>query len=1104
MATKTFDYDININPKVNKNAQAELQKLFANFGKLGANGDMLKFELDPNIKNIDQVKAALQKLIDNINNQLKSGINADELVNNLLTSFDKVDITKSIKKQIDDLNSQFSQLSQYTKVFDGSFSGSISSYLKNYTTNLEAASNQAKELVNSLTSMDNASIKDYDAVLNTISEQYKELSKVRFTALEDQVSDSKLQKIKDLRIEYKQLIDTLKQAQADRLGALEIGSGTSPTSTGASISAVANATASAAKEISSSAEGIKAETEAINELAHKLSEDVPNAITIKNNAFKDEQTIVEQTVQAEVTALNNLVEKINEIKANATNLMGNGTETVIKPTVDVESLKTAIEGIPKELAMKFTFPNGAELAREVQESALDKRIVRRLKVPIGVRFTVGSGESAQTATGKALAAQLQSLIETAKGSIKPVTIPVKPEEGGLQEFTEEIDKSLNGRRYATIDTLMKKIGELKQELTPLPSEVANNVVNAVSQIAPVKKELQDIVAAIQTIKNTKVNIDLQAGSTNKGGKYDNGLSAVEKKLNSYQSSSAYGSALSASNNSSALAQSINEFRTLINEVHNLDQATADQVETFQQRFAVIQGNIQAETALVKDQQNEYQKLADALIKVRESQAYNNKDANGVSEQYAQSKEFIAYKKEIQSLAKEIAASTDAPREKIIELQERLDTASKNISAAYKQMAKDAEDAAKKSSTGVNKIIAAYQKLQQSQQYTGNYTDNPNSPGSLQQLLQARTDIQNKIAELQTKVNSGHIFDPAELEAETQRINALKDALVNAAEGAIPETYKGAKQLMEALQFNQGSETIDKIKQATAALEQFYGGTANWSSQTSSTNANVTTLTGTFKEQDGIIRTVTVDLNTMTGAMYETGQATQQAKTFGEKFSEAFSRKGMNFLAWLTTQFSMQRLVAEFRKGIEIVREFDTAMVEIQRVTKDTQEAVEQFRGSVFSIADAVGSTGQDIAKSAGDWSRLGYSMAEAAELAKNTAIYNQVGFLNNIDTATEHLVSTLKAFNIDANESLGVIDALDSVGNHFAISSGEIGEGLKRSASALEAANNTFAESVALITATNETLQDPAKVGNSLRTIALRIRGKMLPTYNENYSLCYA
>lgn len=59
-------------------------------------------------------------------------------------------------------------------------------------------------------------------------------------------------------------------------------------------------------------------------------------------------------------------------------------------------------------------------------------------------------------------------------------------------------------------------------------------------------------------------------------------------------------------------------------------------------------------------------------------------------------------------------------------------------------------------------------------------------------------------------------------------------------------------------------------------------------------------------------------------------------------------------------------------------------------------------------------------------------MAEAAELAKNTAIYNQVGFLNNIDTATEHLVSTLKAFNIDANESLGVIDALDSVGKMIA------------------------------------------------------------------------
>lgn len=61
--------------------------------------------------------------------------------------------------------------------------------------------------------------------------------------------------------------------------------------------------------------------------------------------------------------------------------------------------------------------------------------------------------------------------------------------------------------------------------------------------------------------------------------------------------------------------------------------------------------------------------------------------------------------------------------------------------------------------------------------------------------------------------------------------------------------------------------------------------------------------------------------------------------------------------------------------------------------------------------------------------------------------------------------------------------------NNFSISSAGIGEALTRSSSALAAANNTLAESIALVVAGNETLQDPEKVGNAVRSISMRIRG---------------
>ena len=60
--------------------------------------------------------------------------------------------------------------------------------------------------------------------------------------------------------------------------------------------------------------------------------------------------------------------------------------------------------------------------------------------------------------------------------------------------------------------------------------------------------------------------------------------------------------------------------------------------------------------------------------------------------------------------------------------------------------------------------------------------------------------------------------------------------------------------------------------------------------------------------------------------------------------------------------------------------------------------------------------------------------------------------------------------------------------NNFAISSEGLGEALTRSASGLAAANNTFEESAALVTAMNSTVQDPQKVGTTLKTVSMYLR----------------
>jgi len=69
-----------------------------------------------------------------------------------------------------------------------------------------------------------------------------------------------------------------------------------------------------------------------------------------------------------------------------------------------------------------------------------------------------------------------------------------------------------------------------------------------------------------------------------------------------------------------------------------------------------------------------------------------------------------------------------------------------------------------------------------------------------------------------------------------------------------------------------------------------------------------------------------------------------------------------------------------------------------------------------------------------------------------------------------------------------IVDSFNEVGNNFAISSRGIGEALFRSSSALAAANNTFEESIGMIVAANEVVQNPEVVGTALRTLSMRLR----------------
>ena len=203
---------------------------------------------------------------------------------------------------------------------------------------------------------------------------------------------------------------------------------------------------------------------------------------------------------------------------------------------------------------------------------------------------------------------------------------------------------------------------------------------------------------------------------------------------------------------------------------------------------------------------------------------------------------------------------------------------------------------------------------------------------------------------------------------------------------------------------------------------------------------------------------------------------------GNRLTDMNSKFVAQFLSW-------QDWIRYIQQGVNTIRELDTAMTEVKKVSDATETQYSSFRDTISSTAKEIATTNKELLNSSADFLRLGYSLDQASDLAKNATLFVNVGDGVDITEATEDMITAMKAFDIQAEDSIKIVDDYNQIGNQFALSASDIGEAMKRSASALETGNNSFEQSIGLITAMNEIVQNSENTGNSLKVLSLRLRG---------------
>lgn len=228
---------------------------------------------------------------------------------------------------------------------------------------------------------------------------------------------------------------------------------------------------------------------------------------------------------------------------------------------------------------------------------------------------------------------------------------------------------------------------------------------------------------------------------------------------------------------------------------------------------------------------------------------------------------------------------------------------------------------------------------------------------------------------------------------------------------------------------------------------------------------------------------------------------------GKNFFDIFSNKVVYGLAAKLAMYylSFYDFIRYARNAINAVKELDTALIDLKKTTTMSSSDLEQFYYDSNDVAKQLGVTTAEIINQASAWSRLGFSTKEAStQMAELSAQFASISPDMDLDTATDGLVSSMKAFDIEvSNVERDIMDNINRIGNTAATSNGEIVDMLTRSSAAMAAANNTIQETIALETAAVEITRNAESTGTAFKTLSMRIRGRQtLPPYTVMYMLC--
>lgn len=278
---------------------------------------------------------------------------------------------------------------------------------------------------------------------------------------------------------------------------------------------------------------------------------------------------------------------------------------------------------------------------------------------------------------------------------------------------------------------------------------------------------------------------------------------------------------------------------------------------------------------------------------------------------------------------------------------------------------------------------------------------------------------------------------------------------------------------------------DKAKGTKTQIEQITQATGEFAKVVTKLNSQGEPLEQTIVRVGSKANNTAQSINTLNSSLNNLNSTGQKAKSIFADFTDTF----MKMAKFNTINLIYDGLIESMTEAIEITNEFNKATTELRKVSDLEGDSLRQYSEDLAEYGSAVGRTMTDMVNSATIFKRTGSSDEEAKTLAQLSELYRNIADEEiSSAEASSFMVSQMKAFNIEAEDTIHILDAVNKTANEHAVSTNDLQTALTKSAAAMATAGNTFEETIALVEAGTAVMQGQAgTVGNGLRTIAINI-----------------